>query len=40
MSDKKQIQSLIGTVIDIILEFKDREMYDTMSLWFIKSDIF
>ena len=40
MADKKQIQSLIGTVIDIILEFKDREMYDTMSLWFIKSDIF
>ena len=40
IAEKKQIQSLIGTVIDIILEFKDREMYDTMSMWFIKSDIF
>jgi hypothetical protein len=31
---------LIGLIIEIVLEFKDREMYDTLSLWFIKSDIF
>jgi hypothetical protein len=27
-------------MIDIILDFKDREMYDSLSLWFIKADIF
>lgn len=27
-------------MIDITLEFKDREMYDALSLLFIKSDIF
>ncbi len=40
MQEKKTIQSVIGTVIDIVLEFKDREMYDSLSLWFIKADIF
>ena len=27
-------------MLEIILDFKDREMYDTVSLWFIKADIF
>ena len=27
-------------MIDIVLEFKDRDMYDSLSLWFIKNDIF
>lgn len=27
-------------MIDIVLEFKEREMYDSLSLWFIKADIF
>ncbi len=27
-------------MIDITLEFKDREMYDELSLLFIKADIF
>lgn len=40
MQEKKQVQSLIGLVIDLVLEFKDREMYDSLSLWFIKADIF
>lgn len=40
MNDKKIVQQLIGTIIDIVLEFKDREMYDSLSLWFIRADIF
>jgi hypothetical protein len=27
-------------VIDVVLDFKDREMYDSLSLYFIKADIF
>lgn len=27
-------------MIEIVLDFKDREMYDSLSLWFIKADIF
>ena len=27
-------------VVELVLEFKDREMYDTLSLRFIRSDIF
>lgn len=27
-------------MIEIILDFRDREMYDSLSLWFIKSDVF
>lgn len=38
--EKKQVQLLIGTMIEIVLDFKDREMYDALSLWFIKADIF
>jgi hypothetical protein len=34
------MQQLIGMIIDITLEFKDREMYDALSLMFIKQDIF
>ena len=26
--------------IEIVLEFKDRELYDSLSMWFIKTDIF
>jgi hypothetical protein len=39
-TEKKQVQLLIGLVIEIVLDFKDREMYDALSLWFIKADIF
>jgi len=38
--DRKTLQSLILLIIEIILEFKDREMYDTLSKRFIKADIF
>jgi hypothetical protein len=38
--DKKGVQSLVGVMIEIVLDFKDREMYDSLSLWFIKADIF
>lgn len=31
---------MVGTIIEITLEFKDREMYDELSLLFIKADIF
>jgi hypothetical protein len=31
---------LVGHVIDVVLDFKDREMYDSLSLYFIKADIF
>ena len=27
-------------MIETVLEYKDREMYDNLSLWFIKADIF
>eukprot|EP00347_Sterkiella_histriomuscorum_P003729 403363170 len=40
IEEKRSIEKLIGTIIDITLEFKDREMYDELSLSFIKSDIF
>lgn len=40
IEEKKSIEKLIGVIIDITLEFKDREMYDELSLSFIKSDIF
>jgi hypothetical protein len=31
---------LIGVLIEVILEFKDRELYDSVSLQFIKYDVF
>jgi hypothetical protein len=40
IEEKKSLEMLIGTIIDITLEFKDREMYDELSLGFIKADIF
>lgn len=40
VADKRCVQQIIETIIEIVLEFKDREMYDSLSLRFIKSDIF
>ncbi|CDW90949.1 UNKNOWN [Stylonychia lemnae] len=40
VEEKKQIEALIGQMIEITLEFKDRELYDELSLSFIKADIF
>ncbi len=40
IGEKKQIELFIGVIIEVILEFKDRELYDALSLLFIKADIF
>lgn len=40
VEEKKSLEKLIGSIIDITLEFKDREMYDELFLNFIKSDVF
>ena len=34
------MQQLLGTAIDIILDFKDRELYDNFSMGLIKLDSF
>ncbi len=38
--EKLAIEALIETVIEIVLDFKDREMYDALSMRFIKADAF
>jgi hypothetical protein len=40
LNEKRQVQNLIGLVIEIVLDFKDREIYDELSLTFIKADLF
>lgn len=39
-TDKGLIQGLLGTVIDIILDFKNRETYDVLSLQLTKGGVF
>jgi hypothetical protein len=39
-NDKSLIVSLLGVALDIILEFKNREVYDTFSLNLIKAGVF
>lgn len=38
--DKALVQSLMGIALDIILEFKNREIYDTFSLNLIRAGVF
>ena len=40
IEDKELIQQVIGTSVDIILEFKNREIYDAFSLQLINADVF
>ena len=40
LKEKGLIQSFIGQAIEIVLEFRDREMYDSLSYWFIEAEIF
>lgn len=39
-NDKSLIVSLLGVLLEIILEFKNREIYDTFSLNLIKAGVF
>ena len=38
--EKLTIESLIETIIEIVLDFKDREMYDALSMRFIRAEAF
>lgn len=39
-NDRPLVQQLLGLAIETILDFKDREMYDTFSLQLIKANAF
>lgn len=38
--DRRNIQGILNRIIEVVLDFKDREMYDKLALRYIKSGIF
>jgi len=35
--DRRCIQNVLGKIIEVVLDFRDREMYDKLSLNYVKS---
>lgn len=38
-SDRRCIQNLLNRIIEVVLEFRDRDMYDRLSIGYIKSGV-
>lgn len=39
-ADRRCMQTIMSRVIEVVLDFRDREMYDKLSMNFVRSGIF